>query len=55
MARRVGAISLVTNLAAGTSDEPVTHEEVQEAAALAREKFTLLIDNLLPQLVVAPS
>ncbi len=54
MGRRVGAISLVTNLAAGTSDEPVTHEEVQEAAALAKAKFTLLIDSLLPRLVVAP-
>jgi purine-nucleoside phosphorylase len=54
MGRRVGAISLVTNLAAGTSDEPVTHEEVQEAAALAKAKFTLLIDSLLSHLVTAP-
>ncbi len=54
MERRVGAISLVTNLAAGASDEPVTHEEVQEAAALAKAKFTLLIDSLLPRLVAAP-
>ena len=54
MGRRVGAISLVTNLAAGTSDEPVKHEEVQEAAALAKAKFTLLIDSLLPRLVAAP-
>ncbi len=54
MGRRVGAISLVTNLAAGTSDEPVTHEEVQEAAALAKAKFTLLINSLLPRLVAAP-
>jgi purine-nucleoside phosphorylase len=53
MQRRVGAISLVTNLAAGTSDEPVTHEEVQEAATLAKAKFTLLIENLLPKLVLA--
>lgn len=55
MGRRVGAISLVTNLAAGASDEPVTHEEVQEAAALAKAKFTLLIDSLLPRLVIDPS
>jgi len=53
--RRVGAISLVTNLAAGASDEPVTHQEVQEAAELAKTKFTVLIDALLPRLVVAPS
>lgn len=55
MGRRVGAISLVTNMAAGTSHEPITHEEVQEAAALARAKFTRLIDIVLPRLVVAPS
>ncbi len=54
MGRRVGAISLVTNLAAGASDEPVTHAEVQEAAALAKAKFTLLVDNLLPRLVTEP-
>lgn len=51
MGRRVGAISLVTNLAAGASDKPVTHEEVQEAAELAKTKFTHLIDGLLPRLV----
>lgn len=54
MGRRVGAISLVTNLAAGASDEPVTHEEVQEAAALAKTSFTRLIDHLLPYLVEPP-
>lgn len=53
MGRRVGAVSLVTNLAAGTTDEPVTHEEVQEAADLARTKFTKLIDHMLPHLVEA--
>ncbi len=55
MGRRVGAISLVTNLAAGASDQPVTHEEVQEAAELAKAKFTNLIDTLLPRLVSEPS
>jgi purine-nucleoside phosphorylase len=55
MGRRVGAISLVTNMAAGASDEPLSHEEVQEAAAQAKTKFTLLVDTLLPRLVVAPS
>jgi len=54
MRRRVGAISLVTNLAAGASDEPVTHEEVQKAAALAKTRFTRLIDHLLPHLVEPP-
>jgi purine-nucleoside phosphorylase len=54
MGRRVGAISLVTNLAAGASGQPVTHDEVQEAAELARVKFEGLITALLPRLVVAP-
>ncbi len=54
MGRRVGAISLVTNLAAGASNEPVTHEEVQEAAELAKSKFTHLINELLPRLVSDP-
>ncbi|MGA9597699.1 MAG: purine-nucleoside phosphorylase [Acidimicrobiia bacterium] len=55
MGRRVGAISLVTNMAAGTSAEPVSHEEVQIAAAQARTKFSHLIDGLLPRLVTVPA
>ena len=51
MGRRVGAISLVTNMAAGSSDEPVTHDEVQETAAKAKVRFSQLIDALLPRLV----
>lgn len=54
MSIRVGAISLVTNLAAGASDEPVTHEEVQEAAELAKTKSKDLINALLPRLVTKP-
>jgi purine-nucleoside phosphorylase len=54
MGTRVGAISLVTNLAAGASGEPVTHDEVRETAELARAKFERLIDALLPVLVTMP-
>lgn len=36
---RVGAISLITNYAAGISPVPLSHEEVQQTAALARESF----------------
>lgn len=54
-ARHMGAdvlgISLVTNLAAGISDMPLSHEEVTETADQAREKFTGLLDALLPRLV----
>jgi purine-nucleoside phosphorylase len=48
---RVGGISLVTNLAAGMAGHPLTHEEVQETAAAAKERFTELLDNLIPRLV----
>lgn len=50
-ARHMGAevlgISLVTNLAAGISATPLSHEEVQETADAARERFTTLIDGIL--------
>ena len=53
-ARHMGAevlgISLVTNLAAGLSPTPLTHEEVQETASMARERFTRLLNHLLPAL-----
>ena len=50
MGARVGAISLVTNLAAGMTAAPLSHAEVTETAALAKERFTGLLDALLPQL-----
>lgn len=53
-ARHMGAdvlgISLVTNLAAGISPTPLSHEEVTETAEAARERFTGLLDALLPVL-----
>ena len=51
MGVRVGGISLVTNLAAGISDSPLSHEEVTETATIARGKFTRLLDELLPRIV----
>ena len=54
MGVRVGGISLVTNLAAGISEAPLSHAEVTETAAAARDKFTALLDALLPRLVQAP-
>jgi purine-nucleoside phosphorylase len=48
MGADVLGISLVTNLAAGLSTSPLTHEEVQETASSARERFTRLLDRLLP-------
>jgi purine-nucleoside phosphorylase len=54
MGIRVGAISLVTNMAAGTTEEPLSHGEVQEAAEQAGAKFEALLDSLLPVLVADP-
>jgi purine-nucleoside phosphorylase len=50
MGARVIGISLVTNLAAGISPEPLSHEEVTATATAARERFTHLLHALLPQL-----
>jgi purine-nucleoside phosphorylase len=53
-ARHMGAevlgISLVTNLAAGISPTPLSHDEVSAAAAAANHRFTALLDGLLPRL-----
>ena len=40
-------ISLITNMAAGILDQPLSHEEVQETAAIASEKFTKLVDKIV--------
>jgi len=50
MGGQVLGISLVTNLAAGISPVPLSHEEVQRTAAAARERSTRLLDALLPAL-----
>ena len=44
--RTVG-ISLITNMAAGILDQPLSHEEVQESAALASKRFSRLVDGIL--------
>jgi len=44
--RTVG-ISLITNMAAGILDQSLSHEEVQETAAIASEKFTKLVDQIV--------
>jgi purine-nucleoside phosphorylase len=52
MGGQVLAISLVTNLAAGISPLPLSHEEVQQTGEAARGRFTALLDALLPALSV---
>lgn len=40
---RVGAISCITNLAAGIGDAPLDHSEVEEVAKQTRQRFTALL------------
>jgi len=40
---RVGAVSTVTNLAAGLSDDELSHRDVQEAALRSRAQFVSLL------------
>lgn len=50
-ARHMGAeicgISCISNMAAGISKNPLTHEEVSETGAKAAAKFKALLDNLI--------
>jgi purine-nucleoside phosphorylase len=41
---RVGAVSCITNLAAGLSPAPLSHAEVQQTAADAKGRFASLLD-----------
>ena len=47
---RVLGISCVTNLAAGISPTPLTHEEVAETAGRVETTFVGLVTNLVPRL-----
>lgn len=44
---RTLGISLITNMAAGILDQPLSHEEVQQTASLAAARFTALVDGIL--------
>ncbi|MCF8414191.1 MAG: purine-nucleoside phosphorylase, partial [Melioribacteraceae bacterium] len=43
----VGAISLITNYAAGISDQKLSHQEVIETADLAKVKFERLMKRII--------
>jgi len=43
-------ISLVTNLAAGITDQPLSHSEVTEIAGQARGRFAALLMDLIPRI-----
>lgn len=40
-------ITLITNMAAGILDQPLSHEEVQETAAIASNQFSKLVDAII--------
>ena len=43
-------VSLVTNLAAGISGEPLNHEEVLEAGKAAASAWAALLGDVLPRI-----
>jgi len=47
MGAEICGISCISNLAAGISKKPLTHEEVKETGEKTAQKFKALIDNLL--------
>ncbi|MGI9585435.1 MAG: purine-nucleoside phosphorylase [Acidimicrobiia bacterium] len=51
MGAEVAGISLVTNYAAGITDQPLSHAEVTETADLARSRFAAVVNAFLPVLV----
>ncbi|MCL1600395.1 MAG: purine-nucleoside phosphorylase [Actinomycetia bacterium] len=51
MGANVVAVSLVTNLAAGISPTPLSHDEVTATAARAASTFGSILDRFLPVLV----
>ncbi len=53
MGIRVLAFSCVTNLAAGLSDQPITHEEVLEIGARVQKEFVALLSAVIPRLAAA--
>jgi purine-nucleoside phosphorylase len=47
MGRRVLAFSCVTNMAAGTTDAEINHEEVLETGRQVRQRFTALVRRVV--------
>jgi len=50
MGREILGVSLITNMAAGVSPTPLSHEEVKQAADKAGASFVLLITEVLKRL-----
>jgi purine-nucleoside phosphorylase len=50
MGARILGLSCVTNMAAGLSETPLSHDEVAETATRVRKKFVSLLDGILERL-----
>lgn len=50
MGVRVAGISCITNLAAGVTDQPLSHAEVTETAERVKGDFIRLLNRVIPQL-----
>ena len=50
MGREILGISLITNMAAGVSPRPLSHEEVKQAADIAGEKFVGIVEGVLREM-----
>ncbi len=53
MGMEVLGLSCITNLAAGLSPVPLTHEDVLATAARVRARFTTLLDAVIARLQAA--
>lgn len=51
MGMRICGISCISNLAAGMTDNPLTHEEVQEAADMAAPLFAKLVSESVKKFI----
>jgi len=51
---RVGAVSCITNLAAGRSGQPLSHQEVEDTAGRTRSAFSLLFKRWIALAGAAP-
>ena len=50
IAKKVLAISCVTNMAAGILDQPLSHQEVMETGERVRSSFEGLLRSVLPRI-----
>ncbi len=50
MGLRILGLSCITNMAAGTTDQPINHDEVIETGERVRATFAALLRRVIPKL-----